>query len=149
MFQLKNLSEKELSGQEFTPDEIEFLKQMLVVNHGECGAPPYLGWFYYLFYDFEKANLDDFIVADVHTQPTDESGNVVGKVLHVGVGKVNIGVFIVESPSSGFEKMAYVGPVMSYYQKVTDNFKRLTDSEWADMINNGTAPTVPIGLTSI
>ena len=148
MLQLENISKKELSGQEFTAEESEFLKQMLVVNHGECGPPPYIGWYMKLLYDeslyydtiFDKM---DFIVADVHTQPTDEFGNPVGKILHVGVGEVNLGVFVVESPSSGFEKMAYVGPVMSYYQKVTENFKRMTDSEWADIIQKGPVPDRP------
>ena len=30
--------------------------------------------------------------------------------------------------------MAFVGPVFTYYEKVTSNFKRLTDKEWPDSI---------------
>ncbi|MGH7457117.1 MAG: DUF3160 domain-containing protein, partial [bacterium] len=29
--------------------------------------------------------------------------------------------------------MAYIGPVMSYYEHVTMNFKRLTDEEWKEL----------------
>ena len=31
--------------------------------------------------------------------------------------------------------MAFVGPVMSFYQPVTDNFERLTDEEWTKKID--------------
>lgn len=42
-----------------------------------------------------EAYLDfDFTVADVHTQPTEPGGAVVGNVLHVGNDKINLAVVI-------------------------------------------------------
>ena len=73
----------------------------------------------------------DFTIADVHTQPTDENGNLVGRVLHVGTGMLNLGVFLAESPSNGFAPTAFVGPVMSYYEYTTENFERY-DRFWMD-----------------
>jgi len=67
----------------------------------------------------------------------------VGKVLHVGVGQVNLGVFIAEAPSQDFQAMAYVGPVMSYYESITDNFDRLTDERWTKTVQEGPLPPRP------
>jgi hypothetical protein len=80
---------------------------------------------------------------DVHTQPTDESGNLVGKVLHCGVGRVNIGVFVANCPFSRDKLMAYTGPAMSYYEMITDNFKRMTDQEWTGLVLGNTLPERP------
>ena len=70
----------------------------------------------------------DFVVADIHTQPTDEAGNIVGKVLHVGTGSINSALIVAQDPADGCST-AYIGPVGSYYEHITDNFKRLTDSD--------------------
>jgi len=73
----------------------------------------------------EKEN----IVADIHTTPADCAGNIYGWITHVGTGYTNLGVFIANVPSG--EKVAFVGPLNSYYEYVTDDFLRLTDDEWA------------------
>jgi hypothetical protein len=96
-----------------------------------------------LFFDKWDAAEGDFTVVDIHTQPTDESGNTVGKILHTGVGKINLGVFIVRSPVDEGMQMAFVGPVMSYYEKITDNFLRLTDQDWEEMVNQNNLPARP------
>ena len=142
MDSLALLSEKELSGTPFSDADTAFLKRMLF-EQGMSGAPPFSGWYSWLFYDINDANLADYIVADVHTQPTDEFGALVGRVLHVGLGKVNLGVFLAESPSAGFAPMAYVGPVFSYYEKITGNFERLTDEKWADSVDTCNLPARP------
>jgi len=94
----------------------------------------YDGWYYKMFFDsyinqdnqqFTKKN---FIVADIHTCPTDEGGNMVGWVKHVGTGKVNLGVFTLKNTDN--VSMAYVGPLYSYYDYTTNNFLRLTDGVW-------------------
>jgi len=139
---LEVLSHKELDGQAFTTDEEEFLQKMLF-QEGGSGAPPFSGWYADLFYIIEDAVKLDFVVADVHTQPTDEFGSVVGKVLHVGVGKVNLGVFIADSPSNDFQPMAFVGPVMSYYEQTTNNFDRLTDERWTKLVTSDDIPPRP------
>ena len=51
-----------------------------------------------------------------------------GWVKHCGTGAVNLGVWIAELP--GNKKIAFTGPVMSYYEYTTTNFLRLTDQEW-------------------
>jgi hypothetical protein len=50
-------------------------------------------------------------------------------VKHVGTGDVNMAVITVEDPTDGCIN-SYIGPVMSYYEHTTLNFKRLTDEEW-------------------
>jgi hypothetical protein len=50
-------------------------------------------------------------------------------VLHSGTGPINLGVFIAPTATPG-DTVAFVGPVMSYYEHVTTNFRRLTDNEW-------------------
>ncbi|MBN1183614.1 MAG: DUF3160 domain-containing protein [Bacteroidales bacterium] len=142
---LAQVAEKEIQNTLFTATEIEKLHKMLIVNtESGCGAPPYLGWFFDLFYGkYEQGMEPDFVVADVHTQPTDEFGNTVGNVLHVGVGNVNMGVFLIPSPSHSFKYTAFVGPVMSYYEKITSEFNRLTDSEWKEMVNGNSLPERP------
>ena len=39
--------------------------------------------------------------------------------------------------------MAYTGPVMSFYETITDNFKRMTDQEWGTLVENGKIPARP------
>lgn len=129
---LEGIARKELNRQAFNEEEIQFLKTMMIQSGGVCGETPYPGWYSELFYDPDDVSRVDYVVADVHTQPTDSFGALVGRILHVGVGKVNLGVFLADSPSSDFQPMAYAGPVMSYYQTITDNFDRLTDERWAD-----------------
>jgi len=140
---LGTLAGKELQGIAFNAEEVNFLKSMLFDNGGMCGAPRFTGWYVDLFYDPFSAEEWDFIIADVHTQPTDESGNIVGRVLHVATGKINLGVFLANAPSLDFQPMAFVGPVMSYYEKITDNFDRLTDSRWADSVTYAHIPSRP------
>ena len=33
------------------------------------------------------------------------------------------------------ENMSFMGPVMSYYEHISTNFKRLTDEEWLTVYN--------------
>jgi hypothetical protein len=115
----------------------------MLFSEGGSGIPPYSGWYTDLFYDKWDAAEGDFTVVDVHTQPTDEFGSIVGKVLHAGVGKVNVGVFLAECPLTSNHLTAFVGPVMSYYEKVTDNFYRMTDQEWEDLVHRGQVPKRP------
>jgi hypothetical protein len=54
---------------------------------------------------------------------------MVGWVLHVGTGPVDIGVVTVRTTDGC--AAAYVGPVMSYGEHVTTGFTRLTDDQWS------------------
>lgn len=131
---LKTISEKELKGETLTEDEKHFLLSTFKEHDpsGMCGAPQGPdGWFSDLFYNSnEDAEKKDFVVADVHTAPTDAAGALIGAVMHVGTGPVNIAAVVAENEAGA--PCVYLGPVMSYYELVTLNFKRLTDEEWEE-----------------
>jgi hypothetical protein len=55
-------------------------------------------------------------------------GNMVGWVAHAGTGPVDMLILTTNLPGSG--QVAFVGPVMSYYEYTSLNFLRLTDDEW-------------------
>ncbi|MCK4751067.1 MAG: DUF3160 domain-containing protein [Bacteroidales bacterium] len=128
MKKLETIAQKELDHIRLSEDEVTFLKTM--INHSMASGPAISGWYTDLFFDVEKGLNCDFTVADVHTQPTELNGAVVGKVLHVGNGNVNMGVFLAENPCNPGQYVAYAGPVSSFHTEVTSNFKRLTDQEW-------------------
>lgn len=125
---LYSIANKELTHEELTDAERKFLTKVLYEVE-VCGHR-FDGWYSQLFYMGEDAMVkEDLIVADVHTAPTDANGIMVGWVLHAGTGPINLGVFTAEI--EGDKTVAFVGPVMSYYEHVTTNFKRFTDEEWA------------------
>jgi hypothetical protein len=142
MVRLEILAEKQLNKTTFSTEENDWLKTMLFADGGS-GIPPYSGWYTDLFYDKWDAAEGDFTVVDVHTQPTDEAGNVVGRVLHTGIGEVNLGVFVANSPFASNQLTAFVGPVMSYYEKITDNFYRMTDQDWEELVRDKNLPERP------
>jgi hypothetical protein len=141
------IAEKELNMEKLNEDEIYFLKGMLREPEGMCGEPPVVGWFADLYYDVEKLLKEDYVIADVHTQPTDEAGYIVGKILHVGTGEINLGIFLTGSPSADYAPMAFIGPFMSYYEKVTEKFFRMTDELWTSDVRSGAIPDRPSWTT--
>jgi len=143
MLKLATIAEKELSLEVLNDDEIDFLKRMLREPEGMCGEPPIPGWITDLYYNVEKMLKEDYIIADVHTQPTDSLGFMVGNILHAGTGKINLGIFLANSPSSDYAPMAFIGPFMSYYDTVTDDFFRMTDELWTSAVKKGSVPYRP------
>ena len=137
---LTEISEKELRNVALTSEETALIDTWIAFKDpigGGCVAT-YNGEYPKLLYGVssEMGPRDpNFIVADVHTQPTDERGNDVGKVLHVGTGKINMAAVIAEDASDGCA-VAYVGPVGSYYESVTEKYERLTDQDWAATIKD-------------
>jgi hypothetical protein len=139
---LASVAQKELDGIEFTSEEKDFLKRVVYNRTAGSGQSPYDGWYANLFYndkfyydpDFGGSNPglmgSDYLVADIHTTPTDCDGIVTGWIPHVGTGPVNLGVWVTELPDG--QLTAFIGPVLSYYEYVTDDFERLTDSEWEE-----------------
>jgi hypothetical protein len=134
------IAEKELSGEPFTAEESGFLADVLFLED-DC-IPSESGWYSDLYFSNSQAPATeaDIIIADVHTQPSDSSGAIVGHVLHVGTGAPELGVFIATPP--GGPLTAFVGPVASFHEYVTANFERLTDEEWAALYWAG-PPTRP------
>ncbi len=143
MSKLEIIAQKELDNQPFSTDEESWLKQMLVKQpQPECGNLPFTGWILDLFWEARKVTEPDLINVDIHTQPTDEFGNVVGKVLHAGLGEINLGVCLAKIPGSN-TMAAYTGAFMSFYENITDNFLRLNDQQWATMISDNKIPGRP------
>ena len=134
MLRLRDIADKERSGKDLTDREMNFLRQVLF-ERPICGVT-YDGWFTKIIYG-EGPEEKNFVVADVHTQPTDYGGAPVGRVLHVGTGEINLGVYVMPAPGGGF--MAYTGPAYGYYEFISENFKRLTDEEWPSYFENGLA----------
>jgi len=122
---LAEIARKELDGTPLNPDEKEFLEQMLYDTGGGSG-PRYNGWYPRLFITGEVDGLmkEDRVVADIHTAP--ELG--IGYVLHAGTGPINLAVVVCDMNPD--QPHAFIGPVMSYYERITVGFKRLTDEEW-------------------
>ena len=130
---LETIASKTLSKTSLTSSERNFLKGMLILAEPGCG-PPYNGWYPRLYYRGDQDSFrKDVIVADIHTAPTDESGTPVGWVLHAGTGALDMTVLAAETPEGHFT--AFVGPVLSYYERLTTGFKRLTDEEWVTLYN--------------
>jgi len=128
------IAQKELNKELLTDIEKHFLRTTLSLAE----ETPYIkrefdGWLPRLFYatiqkQFDFDEINHFVVADVHTSPTDEAGNYVGWVKHVGTGPFNLGVWIANNDEN--KPVAYVGPALSYHESTSTNFLRLTDEEW-------------------
>lgn len=141
---LADMAASQRSGTPFTAEQLAFLNDAVVLGEG-CDLTPYLrdGWYAELSYDRERAVRFDPTIADVHTQPTDEVGNRVGRVLHVGTGQPRLAVFTFETCEG---PRAYVGLVSSYFEQVTQDYERRTDDEWAASLNASGHPADPAFL---
>ena len=78
---------------------------------------------------------------------SDKYGNMVGKVLHAGLGEINLGVCLAKIPGSN-TTAAYTGAFMSYYEYITDNFLRVNDQEWEKRVLIGNLPDRPEWVNS-
>ncbi len=128
---LESIANKELNQVEFSDEEKIFLQHVVFDTPG-CGGP-ISGWYYRLIYkDYTigENSFNDNIVADYHTSASDEFGSIVGWVKHAGTGDRNLCIINTFLPGVG--DVAFVGPVSSYYEYTTTNFKRLSDEEWQD-----------------
>jgi Protein of unknown function (DUF3160) len=136
--QLRRIAEHQRSGAELTPDMLAFINEAVVVQSVCGGGTLESGWYKRLFFNPWRAVEADPTVADVHTQPTDEGGSVVGRVLHVGTGTPRLMVVVAEGCSG---PRAYAGLASSYRETVTENFDRLTDERWAPEWHNVPEPS--------
>jgi hypothetical protein len=131
---LGQMAERELRGKPLTADDLAFLNHAVaeeeVPGGISCGGPPprsIHGWYVDLFYGTDPlASLPT--IADVHTQPTDAGGNLVGRVLHVGTGQPRI--IVVDVGDGRGEVRPYVGVVSSYAEEIRGDFQRYNDEEW-------------------
>jgi len=138
---LREMAEHERTGAAFTADMMTFINDAVTIDPG-CGSPSLgaLGWYGKLFYSRYTALEFDPTIADVHTQPTDEGGSPVGKVLHVGTGRPRTLAVIAQGCNG---PRAYLGLASSYYEVTTEQYKRLNDTEWAKQVGASPAPPEP------
>ncbi len=126
---LAEISKAELSGT-MTEDDVTYLKQSYSMSNEGCVFYPD-GWYSKLF--FPRTTLvkePDYVVADLHTAPTDAAGNMVGWVWHAGTGHLNT-LFAITEDEQG-NPTVFTGPVMSYHEMVALNFTRHTDEQWGN-----------------
>src|SRR5260221_5496285 len=136
--QLGSMAEHERSGAALTPEMLAFINEAVVVQR-ICGGGFFdTGWYKKLFFEASTGVDESPTIADVHTQPTDEGGNMVGRVLHVGTAAPRLMVVVSEGCSG---PRAYAGLASAYREKIRDNFERLDDATWKDM--SYTEPEVP------
>jgi hypothetical protein len=137
MAELRGLAEKELREEPFSAEEELFLKKTIDRRGGGSGAPRYDGWYATLFFAPDQGGEIDLwkpVVSDVHTNPIDR------EVLQEGVGDVN---FLVVAVDNGGDRVAYVGPVYSYYEFWSPIGERLTDEAFRQRIESGNLPPRP------
>jgi Protein of unknown function (DUF3160) len=128
------------TGAALTAAQLDFVNQAVHTKTEVCGAPPiYDGWYPTLFFRGNSGRFDPTI-ADVHTEPTDENGAPVGRVLHVGTGYARLMVMTVEACDGPH---AYVGLGSSYHEQTTQNYLRLDDTAWAAQVQARTPANVP------
>jgi hypothetical protein len=136
---LKEMAEFQAQGTPFSAAHMAFINETVSVQQ-ICGAATATGWYPKLFFN---TNSTDFspTIADVHTQPKDEGGGDVGRVLHVGTGYARLMVLTANTCTG---PRAYAGLVSSYFEEITENYKRLDDPSWEQRFNTGSpGPDVP------
>ncbi|MGC4065013.1 MAG: DUF3160 domain-containing protein [Polyangiaceae bacterium] len=138
---LQQMAEDQRTGTAHSPELLAFINDAVKWDESSmCGGTTYSnlsGWYLKLYWD-PFAGLEFApVVADVHTQPTDEWGNDVGRILHVGVGDPRLMVVTVDTCNG---PRAYAGLAYSYGELVTENWQRLNDLDWASEIRTKPFP---------
>lgn len=127
---LEQMAVHQRTGEPHSEEHLAFVNEAVQTQGIGCGGPPgQTGWYSQLFLDPELTW--DPTIADVHTQPTDEGGASVGRVLHVGTGESQLMVVSVETCSG---PRAYVGVVSSYYERIENDWRRLDDVDWQKIL---------------
>jgi hypothetical protein len=132
---LQKMAENQLTGTAHSQELLDFINDAVKWDESfMCGGVSRTnvsGWYPNLYLDQYPGFEFDPVVADVHTQPTDEAGNDVGRILHVGTGAPRMMIVTAETCTG---PRAYVGIASSYGELITDNWKRLNDADWATTI---------------
>ncbi len=135
---LEQMAVRQKDGQPFTAEQMAFINETVeekLISGGCVQTRVPSGWYPKLFYVASPTEIDP-TVADVHTQPADEGGGLVGKVLHVATGSPRLMVVTFDTCSG---PRAYVGLASAYHEKITMNFERLDDKTWAKELPGGPA----------
>jgi hypothetical protein len=132
---LGGMAQNQRDGVVFSEAQMAFINDAVRIEEESvvCTTVPVPdGWLADLYLVRDKSIEFDPTIADVHTQPADEVGNIVGKVLHVGTGHPRLMVTTVDTCQG---PRAYAGVTFAYHEKVTDDFERLTDEVWAGQVS--------------
>jgi hypothetical protein len=135
---LREMAEFQRDGKPFNGTHMQFINETVKIQR-VCGGGTAQGWYGDLFYNPSRAIEFDPTIADVHTQPLDEVGNDVGRVLHVGTGYARLMVVTAKTCQG---PRAYAGLASSYYEQITEKYKRLDDPSWAKQLNAAPPPDV-------
>jgi hypothetical protein len=129
---LREMADLERQQQPLRADHLDFMNHAVSMDgkHGGCTLTLEPGgWFADLYFDRTKVLYHSPTIADVHTQPTDEDGNPVGKVLHVATGAPR---FFTVTLATCEGPRTYRGVVSSYHEVVTEHLERLDDLQWLE-----------------
>jgi hypothetical protein len=137
---LAQMAERQRAGQPFTDAQMRFVNQTVHMDLGCASKEWRAGWYAKLHFDPLDSDRYDPPVADVHTQPADESGAPVGRVLHVGTGMPRLLAVALQTCRG---PRAYLGLASAYFEQVTSNFERLDDQTWAGQLMKQTPQDPP------
>jgi hypothetical protein len=143
MQRLKEMAERQRSGQPFTAEQMAFINQAVELKDVSVGCATIqspVGWYPELFFDKDDSMKQDPTIADVHTQPADADGNPVGYVLHVATGYARLMVVTFETCRG---PRAYVGLASSYFERITKDYRRLDDMTWSTELKQAVPTDVP------
>jgi hypothetical protein len=137
---LEGMAKNQREGTPFTTAQLAFVNRAvrIVQEDVTCttiDAPD--GWLADLYFDPMSSIEASPTIADVHTQPADEGGNPVGKVLHVGTGYPRLMITTVDTCQG---PRAYAGVTFAYHEQVTTDYQRLTDEAWLEQLNTTAKP---------
>ncbi len=128
---LKTMAEDQQTGTAHSQALLDFINDAVRWDEqAVCGGSIRTnlgGWYLRLFLGSPSFEFDP-TVADVHTQPTDEAGNDVGRILHVGTGYARL---MVVTANTCTGPRAYAGLASSYGELITEKWERLDDEQWA------------------
>lgn len=131
---LADISMIQCQSRALSEEQTNFLKTVMEERFGS-GKSRYLGWYPKLFYvRREDSGERDVLVADIHTDvPSIEHGDP-GSILHVGVGDVLTGFFVVDN-------VMYAGPLFSCYEFTTAINERQSDEDFEEALSTMTPPS--------
>lgn len=143
MSKLRGMAQNQREGTPFTAEQMEFVNRAVRIEPEAAGCvtidvPD--GWLADLYLRPETSIELDPVIADVHTQPADGDGNIVGRVLHVATGYPRL---LVMTADTCVGPRAYVGLAFAYHEKITEDFDRFTDERWKSELASTTPPDVP------
>lgn len=125
---LGEIARRQRDGERISNQHLAFINEVVRSRYVGCGELAGAeGWYPELFLDSIRSVEYDPTIADVHTQPTDRSGAVVGRILHVGTSMPKLAVVTVNTCDG---PRAYVGVVSAYHEVITEDFDRLDDNRW-------------------